>query len=141
MSAKEEPTDEIIAMVGREGFARLEKSAADMAKRMEEISLENMIQNEVGIDLEVAGMPLSAEQRSALARAYIDAHSTPNLSLSGTPPRLDPTTGLTPFFEFLLNRATAVLSAGQLTILKQVFSEQTQAELYFVKLIHRSTGK
>jgi hypothetical protein len=121
-----EVNDEIKALVGADTFNDLQNGQLSSGMKM-------MIQNQVGIDLTAAGVPLSNDQTSALAQIYAGLQNpakNPDL-MTMVRGAADPTTGLTPMNQAILDQAAQVLSPAQLPILKQSLIDQSEQQAYF----------
>jgi hypothetical protein len=120
--AQNEVNDEIKALIGTDGFQQLQQPSGMYKK---------MIENSVGVDLAMAGAPLTPDQTTLLAQAY----STP-VQLQGLSRDMhvtDPQTGLSPYYQALLDRMTPNLSPAQIPVVKNYFIEQTQQQQYMMK--------
>jgi hypothetical protein len=114
-------TGEIKGLVGDAGYALL--TASQKASQF-----EPLIANSVAIDLEGAGVPLMPEQASALAQVFADHDTKSGPGAAGQVP--DPETGLTPFYQSLLDRVSPNLNAAQTPIVKDYFIELEQQGQY-----------
>jgi len=110
-------TGEISALVGDAGYAQL--MASQKASQF-----EPLIANSVAVDLEGAGVPLMPEQASALAQSFADHDTNNGAGAAGQLP--DPLTGLTPFYQSLLDRISPNLTAAQIPVVKDYFIELEQ---------------
>lgn len=99
--------NEIMALIGPEGEAKLgqmEKETAAM----------NAVQNMVGSDLALAGIPLNPDQLHELANLYRSSFTT-----SGKTPIDELASGYSPRAQEMITKATPFLSAAQMEIFSQ----------------------
>lgn len=110
-------TDEIKGVVGEAGYAQL--MASQKASQF-----EPLIANSLAVDLSAAGVPLMPDQESALAQIFADHDTNNSPGAAGQIP--DPQTGLTPFYQSLLDRISPNLAAAQIPVIKDYFIELEQ---------------
>jgi hypothetical protein len=126
--AEDEVNKEIDALVGPGVMSQFASTA-------EVYAIGRTIQSQEGMDFTAAGLPLSAEQVSALADIYANFQiperlkGTPDFDkLVGAP--ADPVTGLTPLNQALLAQAAQVLSPAQLPILRQSLIDENLQQAF-----------
>jgi hypothetical protein len=116
---------EISALIGADGLSQLNQPQTGMFK--------GMIAGSVGVDLEMAGSPLTPAQTTALAQAFAEGMraSFPGGGPANQTP--DPGTGLTPVFQSILDHMTPSLAPEQVPAVKSYLLEQVQQQQYFRK--------
>jgi len=125
--AKSDINDEIESLVGDDAYKLLLQQPPGMFKIM--------ISNSAGLDLEMAGIPLTPAQTSSLAQAYSDVYKSGITEFfSGNNDTPDPETGLTPKAQALLDRVTPSLTPEQLPVMKDYLIEQIQQQQYYQKM-------
>ncbi len=105
--------DDIYHLLGYEGYTTFDRYGRELT------SARPMVRRFAN-DAADAGQPLSAVQRSALARAIFEV-TDPQMNSDAVKPGAktpDPATGLTPLDQQILSRAPDVLSSAQLDILR-----------------------
>jgi hypothetical protein len=89
------------------------------------------VYSEIGVDLSLAGIPLSPGQFDAAAQIYNEVRPYPTFNIGiaddQTP---DPATGLTPFYNALLDRLSQILTPAQIAVIKDDYVEQVQFRQY-----------
>jgi hypothetical protein len=90
-----------------------------------------LVTSTIGVDLARAGSPLTPDQIVHVAESYGDAHMVIGQD-SGVPSGQvpDPVTGLTPYFQTLLDKVSQSLTPDQETVVKGFYLEQVQLQLY-----------
>jgi hypothetical protein len=124
--SSDEVTDEIKGLLGPEAYQQF----GDATKTSDAKAWFN---NAVGVDAEAAGAPFTADQTTLLAQAYLDFRQVvkdPENSPNAAP---DPTTGLNPYFQSLLERFAPQLTPAQLPVMRTYFQDQVTANQYWVQ--------
>jgi hypothetical protein len=126
--------DEIKALVGQ--------SNADLLQMAESFPGPHapwVVQSTIGLDLALAGAPLSPEQFSVMVHSYDEARLYPG-PVGGVPDdeTPDPATGLTPYFSAMLDRLSQSLSPDQIAVVKNDYIEQIQLQQYQQQLAPRA---
>jgi len=119
--ATDELNAEIKALIGDDNFVALQKPPASLFKPM--------IENSVGLDLAMAGFPLTSTQTKLLAQSFSPMFTPRPLRNAGnqTP---DPETGLTPFYQIMLDQVAPALSTDQIPAVKDYLVERMQEQVY-----------
>lgn len=119
--AEDSVTDEIKALVGDTGYAALQASfkASQYAP---------LIAGSVGYDLDAAGVPLMPRQTVALAQFFATHDPSADQAAAAQVP--DPQTGLTPYYQSLLDQLSATLTPDQIPVMKDYFLELEQQAQY-----------
>jgi hypothetical protein len=113
---------EIRALIGDANLKALQGPQAAQYK--------TMIEDSIGIDLTIEGSPLTTTQSAQLARLWTDGISR-NMPNAWVP---DPSTGLTPLFQSILDHAATILAPEQVPVLKAYLLEQVQMNQYLKKV-------
>jgi RNA polymerase sigma factor (sigma-70 family) len=119
--AENSVTDEIKGFVGDAGYAQL-------AASLRASQFAPLIANTVAVDLSAAGVPLLPEQVSFLAQNFAAHDTAYGPGAAAQVP--DPQTGLTPFYQSLLDRVSPSLTAAQIPVMKDYFIELIQQGQY-----------
>jgi hypothetical protein len=119
--AAQDSEQQISTLLGGNGNAILQQLQA-------RAGMQNQVQFTYAPDFAEAGAPLTPEQTSGLVQAMADANYA-GKDLSTRPAgynNVDPSTGLSPHDDRIINSATSVLTAAQVQILKQDQIENEQ---------------
>jgi hypothetical protein len=122
--ASQDVEGQLAALLGSNADALLEQLRARMG-------IQNQVQNNYSPDFSDAGQPLTPEQASGLIQAMADANYS-GKDTSTRPANYnipDPTSGLSPHDDRIINNATQVLSPAQIQLLTtdQMENEQISA--------------
>ncbi len=104
-------------MVGPDGAAQLQ--ASQRASQY-----EPLIASSFAIDLNAAGIPLTSDQVASLAQSFSDHEAKFGPGAGKQEP--DPQTGLTPFYQTLVDQISPNLTSAQLQVMKDYFIELEQ---------------
>ena len=125
-------TFEIAELIGHAGVRALEHNQSLLGARQ-------IVRDSFGVDLAMAGIPLTPDQEIAMAQIYHDAISWPfktSPDKNGQVP-VDTQTGLSEIDRRILDNASAVLSPDQISVLRKSLVT-TQEEM---QLLIASRGK
>jgi hypothetical protein len=131
--AQSEVNDEIKSLIGDDDYKQLLLPPSSMFKML--------IGNTVGLDLEMAGSPLTPAQTTSLAQAYSEGVRNSGYGLFGGPNQTpDSETGLTPNSQALLDRMTPSLTPDQIPVIKDYLLEQLQQQQFIQKMNAANRG-
>lgn len=123
VQARDAVNGEIRALIGDAAFAQLERSAP------RSLDTKPMIEYTFGVDLKTAGIPLTAEQLTSIARGWDDVKMTRARTArdgSSTGETVDPQTELSPQAQALIDRFARELTPAQLQVVKDHFVESAK---------------
>ena len=119
--AQDGDRQQILALIGSQGWAQLQKAQFTNG-------YQNQINSTYAPALQASGVPLNSDQSQALVQAMYDI-LLPTVNAAARDPSYrvaDPQTGLSPSDRDLIGRASQVLSAEQVAVMKQKISDDNR---------------
>jgi hypothetical protein len=120
--AADEVNNEIKALIGDDNFAALQQPPIGI--------LKPIIENSIGLDLAMSGTPLTPAQTTMLAQSFSPI-LRPGPMPGGANQKADPVSGLTPYYQTLLDSVSPNLTPDQLPAVKAFLVDQVQQRLSF----------